>query len=110
MLKQNEWYFVPKHSNPTLPDNALGVLNKVLKVSDDTLYADTEQWIITNDRKYIHRGIMNHTDSVYLTKYGKKVNPPSKMFQVLHSETVNGVKEKSTVEQIIDGEDEYNED
>lgn len=107
MLKQNEWYFIP-HKDLDKRDY-LGVLHKVVEVKDNTLYADTESWLITNTRKYEHLGTMT-IDAVQLTKYGKKVNPPSKMFQILNSETVNGVKEKSTIEQFIDSEDEYNED
>ena len=107
MLKVNDWYFVPKQSNPTLPENALGVLNKVTGLTDNPNYVNTEQWIVTNDKKYLHRGTYSETDSVYLTKHGKKVKPPSKVFQILFSETV---KQNVTTDQNLNTDLKYIKD
>lgn len=111
MLKQNEWYFVPNknRTNQLFKRDFLGYLNKVVAIKDNPNYCIIEQWLVTNDRQYEAIGVIEDADSVDLIKYGKKVNPPSKMFQILNSETVNGVKEKMTDVNNFDSEDEYNE-
>lgn len=105
MLKQNEWYFL------NTPDEfrgkgIIGSLNKIVRTTDNPNYVDIESWWITEDRKFIHKGIFEHSDSVLFSKYGKKVNPPPKVFEVLYSESV---KEKITVDQTLDTEDDYND-
>lgn len=104
MLKVNDWYFVP-NSQVNGKDH-LGMLNRVVEVDSNPNYCTVERWMVSLDRKYNHQGI-NSGDSVALTKYGKKVKPPSKMFQILFSETV---KEKTTTDQDLDTDIEYNED
>jgi hypothetical protein len=102
MLKQNDWYYVPKHGL----SEVIGVLVKVVKLTDNPNYVDIEQWKVMKNRKYEAMGIYEGADSVELTKNGKKVKPPSKVFEILYSESV---KEKLTVDQTLDTEIDYND-
>jgi hypothetical protein len=102
MLKQNDWYFVPKFGL----SEVIGILVKVIKTTDNPNYVDTEQWKVTKDRKYESLGIYEDTDSVHLTKNGKKVKPPSKVFEILYSESV---KEKMTDVKDLDTQNEYDD-
>lgn len=109
MLKPNEWYFIPNNSaeGNGFKRSFLGYLNKVISVSENPNYCTIERWKVTNDRKYESIGVFDDADSVDLTKFGKKVNPPPKAFQVLYGQSV---KNKSTTDQILDAENEYNEE
>jgi hypothetical protein len=103
MLKQNDWYYVPKHGL----SEVMGILVKVIKTTDNPNYVDIEQWKVMKDRKYEAMGIYKDADSVELTKNGRKVKPPSKVFEILYSESV---REKLAVDQTLDTENEYLDD
>lgn len=110
MLKENEWYFIPADGKLNFNDTyieVLGSLAKIVKIHDNTLYADTEEWWVTQDRKFLHKGILTGMDSVVYSKFGRKVNAPPKVFEVLYSETVN---QKLDTDQSLDAENEYNEE
>jgi hypothetical protein len=110
MLKPNEWYFLPAMGEGKFPQygnkEVLGSLTKIIKVQDNTLYVDVESWFVTKDRKFIHNGVFHGMDSVLYSKYGKKVNAPPKAFEVLYSDTVNGIVDRC---QETDDQGEYDE-
>lgn len=106
MLKANEWYFVPMLDEVKKP-NQLGHLYKVLKLKDNPNYVDVEWWTIYNDRRFTCRGIDEGMDSVFITKFGKKVNAPPKTFEILYSESV---KKESTTEYNVDNQVERSDD
>ena len=107
MLKVNDWYFIPNAGLMSQKRDFLGELYKVLELEDSPNYVKVERWLVTKDRKYEHLGTDNGYDAVHITKYGKKVKPPPKAFQILYSQTV---KEKVTDDQDLDTDLEYNED
>jgi hypothetical protein len=102
MLKPNDWYYVPKQGL----SEAIGILVKVVKLTDNPNYVDTEQWKVMKNHKYESLGIHEGSDSVYITKYGKKIKSPGKAFELLYSESV---KPKNTTDQNLDSENEYDD-
>jgi hypothetical protein len=103
MLKPNDWYYVPL----TGEKEVIGTLLKVLSVNDNPLYVTVESWDILKNRKFKHTGINGGNDVVYIQKHGKKISAPPKMFEVLYSDTVNGIVDRC---QETDDQNEYDED
>lgn len=101
-MKGNDWYYVPKFG---LKD-CIGILVKITNITDNPNYVDTEQWRVMKNGKYEHIGIFEETDSVYLTKEGIKVKPPSKVFDLLYSESVKNI---TTLDQTIDSEIDHDD-